>query len=317
MNAMNRFVALATVSLAALSGCVQVATIPYAARSGETVVLGLGGIKRNWNGETPKNVQLTITDSANNSFPLAPLSFFQAYPDYRALVNSMSLTSNGEQLQPYDGGWFVSTALVNNLGQPLSLATGSATIALTADNDHEIRDGLGQPVTTEGDFSAIPIEILAGSPSSLSSSSQFGMYDNRGSHFLVHPATTPSTSVGGAYYVIDFESMVDYDPLLLPAIYPVAHNPYININYTIKTNLDGSGSYHIYVYNTAGFVATTSRTSKQAGLEDLGVHLEYFDPALSSALTNFTLNTTDSYFIDVNGNKITGLAAEMLHSSEL
>lgn len=320
MKALNRLFALATLSLVALTGCVQVATIPHVARPGETVMLGLGGIKRNWQGETPKNVQLTITDSASNSFSLTPASFFQAYPDYRAGVNANSLfPNNAEQMQPFDGAWFVSTKLVDGGGQPLALATGAATIAVTGDNLNEIRDGLGQMVTTEGNLAAIPIEIIAGTPSSNGSSAQFAAYESGGSYFLARPSTTPTASVGGAYYVIDFLSDAEYDPQQLPAVYPVAHNPYINLNYTIKRNTDGSGTYHIYIYNTAGFVGTTPRTSKQGSLEDLDVHLEYFSPQIDigSVKANFTLDTTDSYFVDLNGNKITGLQAEMLHASDL
>jgi hypothetical protein len=310
----------AMLSLALLTGCVQVATIPSMARSGDTIVLGLGGIKRNWQGESPKNLQIIITDSALNSYNLVPISFFQAYPDYRSFLNTSSLSPslNAVKLEPYDGGWFVSTALVDNNQQPLSLATGTASVAITATNLSVVFDDQGQPMPQEGNLAEIPVEIIAGPPSNTDSSAQFQAYDNRGSHFLVRPATTPSTSVGGVYYVVNYQSDVDFDPGFMPAVYPVSHNPYLKINYTIKKDSNGSGSYHIYLYNSAGFVATASRQQKQASLKDLGVHIEYFDPDISAAQkTNFTVDTVKSYFVDINGNKIIGLQPEMLHSSDL
>ncbi len=318
MKVLSRLFVLITVSLAALSGCVQIGSIPTLARSGDTIVLGLGGIKRNWQSETPKNLQITITDSAFNSYSLTPAHFFQAYPDYRSVISTLALDgSNGLELEPYDGSWFVSTALADSQGQPLILAAGAAKIVVAASNLRVVLNGQGQVLPDEGDLAEIPIEIIPGSPSNNNSSMQFLTYDNRGSHFLVRPASTPSTLIGGAYYVVNYLSDVNFGALK-PAVYPVSHNPYINMNYTIKENGNGSGSFCIYIYNSAGFVASGPQQPKQGSLEDLGVHLEYFDPDFDVAMkANFTLDAAASYFVDVDGNRITELQPELLHSSDL
>jgi hypothetical protein len=317
MKTRNRLTPVLLIALLALlAGCVQIAPIPAAAHAGDTVVLGLGGINRNWGGETPRNVQLSITDAANQTFPLESSFFFQAYPDYRAGTNVMAINGDGPKLQLFDGAWFLSVGLTDNSG-PLNLAPGPATIHLTADNLVVVRDDLDQLFENEGDLTQIPIEILAGPPSAINTNAQFGAYDNRGTHFVVRPAAGSGATLGGAVYTINYQSDSQFSETK-PMVFPVSHNPFVKMDYKIQQNGDGSGTYSIYVYNPAGFVAATPRQPKQAPLQDLGVHLEYFAAASAAWMqSNFTLDTANSYFIDINGNRINGLAAEMLHSDQL
>ncbi|HSB96645.1 MAG TPA: hypothetical protein VLC91_09360 [Spongiibacteraceae bacterium] len=297
----------------------QLTSIPNAARSGETVVLGIGGIKRNWHGEAPKNLHVAITDAALHTYTLSVNSTFQAYSDYRATLNVMALGGDdGIKLEPYDGAWFIAVPLTDSEGQPLSLAVGAAKIQVTADNLTILTDASGHLFEQEGNLAQLPLEIIAGTPSSLNTSAQFVAYDSRGTHFLIRPTGTSSATIGGAYYVINYQSDSDFGTLK-PTVFPVAHNPYINLDYEIKDNGDGSGAYHIYIYDRAGFTTASPRQVKQASLEDLGVHLEYYDAwtDIGQLKANFTLDTTHSYYLDTNGNKITALHPQMLHASDL
>jgi hypothetical protein len=316
MNIFNRltFNRLTTALLIALftvlAGCVQIAPIPNAAHAGDSVVLGLGGINRNWGGGKPKNLQITITDSANQTFPLEIITTFQAYPDYRSTTNIMAFDgSDGMALQPFDGGWFVAVGLSNSAG-PLNLVPGPATI-------HVARDGLGNIFAREGDLANIPIDIVAGPPTPSDATTQFGAYDSRNSHFVIRPTGGSATTIGGVHYAIDYQTDEQFGAMK-PIAFPVSRNPYVKMDYKIQEHGDGSGTYHIYVYNPAGFTAALPRQIKQAGLSDLGVYLEYFDMGSSPAMqSTFSIDTADTYFIDLDGNRIEGLQAEMLNASQL
>lgn len=319
MNLHRLATALLVLLLAALTGCVQLAPIPAVAHAGDTVVLGLGGIHRNWGGEKPRNLQLSITDSASQTFPLQALVTFQAYPDYRSGVNVLALGGNdGMQLQPFDGAWFISVPLTDSNG-PLNLAPGPATIHVAADNLIVTRDEFDQPYANEGDLTQLPIEIIAGPPSPSDSAAQFAAYDSRSTHFVARPADTTGTTIGGAYYTIHYQSDSAFSsPRPIP--FPMSHNPFVKMDYKVQQNGDGSGTYYIYVYNPAGFTAAAPRQTKQAPLQDLGIYLEYFstDSDVGIAMkATFSLDTANSYFIDINGNRIGGLQAEMLHADQL
>lgn len=311
---------LAAIALAivCLSGCVQIASIPSYARSGDTVVLGLGGISRNWNGQRPKNLQVTITDSAAHTYNLKLGVIFQAYPDYLSPTNVMSLDGeDGVKLQPYDGGWFISAGLTDSSGAPLPLALGSATLHITADNYTAAVDGQGQLFTQEGNLASIPLEILSGAPSNTNATTQFGAYDNSGTYFVVRPSSASTATLGGAYYVINYQSDSNFSTLK-PMFFPVSHNPFVKMDYKVQQNSDGSGTYYVYIYNPSGFTASSPRDPKQGSLQDLGVNLDYYDVGgADAAKANFSLDTANSYFIDSSGNKITGMQAQMLHSSQL
>lgn len=317
----NRFllILLSTIgfTVGGLSGCVQVATIPGTAHAGDTITLGLGGIKRNWNGQPPKNLHAVITDAAAHTFTLQPELTFQAYPDYRSGANTKALQNGGGmKLEPYDGGWFLTVALSDAAFQPLNLAIGPATINISADNLVTVLDDQGNKYPYEGDFTKIPVTIIAGAPVGTDPNSQFSFYGNRGTHFLIRPSTTSPTLIGGAYYVITYQSGATFSNQ--PIVFPVAHNPFVKMDYKLQQNGDGSGAYYVYIYDPAGFTATTPRQSKQAALQDLGVHLEYFDNSLDTWMkAHVSLDSINSYYIDINGNKISGLHAELLHSSDL
>jgi hypothetical protein len=320
MRALNQFfvlVLMPILSIIGLSGCVQVAPIPNTAHAGDTITLGLGGINRNWNGQAPKNLHVVLTDAAAQSYVLQPQLTFQAYPDYRSGVNVKALQNgSGMKLEPYDGGWFLTVALTDAAFQPLNLAVGSASISVTADNLITAVDDQGKKFAYEGDLAKIPVEIIAGPPSSSDPNSQFSFYGNRGTHFLIRPSSTAATVIGGAYYVINYRSGGNFGTQ--PLVFPVAHNPFVKMDYKLQQNGDGSGSYYVYIYDPSGFTAATPRQSKQAALRDLGVHFEYFDNSLDTWMkANVTLDAVNSYYIDLNGNKITGLHAEMLHSTDL
>ncbi|HSB96068.1 MAG TPA: hypothetical protein VLC91_06455, partial [Spongiibacteraceae bacterium] len=299
----NRLVLTAiALAIVCLSGCVQIASIPSYARAGDTVVLGLGGINRNWHGEKPKNLQITITDSAAHTYTLKLGTIFQAYPDYLSATNYTALSGDdGVKLQAYDGGWFIAAGLTNANSVPLPLALGSATLHITADNYTAVVDDQGQLFTQEGNLASIPLEILAGAPSNTNATAQFGAYDNNDTHFVVRPSSTSTTTLGGAYYVINYQTDSDFG-VLKPMFFPVSRNPFVKMDYKLQQNSNGTGTYYVYIYNPSGFTASSPRDPKQGSLQDLSVNLEYYDVyGADAAKANFSLDTANSYFIDSSG----------------
>src|SRR5689334_14473777 len=87
------------------SGCVHQYPIPNAVRSGDTLVLSLGGIQRNTQNAQdlePSDLQVVLTDHAGTQFNVGAYATLRAYPDYASLVNYHAL--NGSYpLKPFDG----------------------------------------------------------------------------------------------------------------------------------------------------------------------------------------------------------------------
>lgn len=317
MKTFTRLTAVLLTALLALPGCVQISSIPNTARAGDSVVVGLGGINRNWGGEKPVNLQISITDAASQTFPLQPSVTFQAYPDYRSNANIIALQgSDSLDIQPYDGAWFVTVSLVGEDNAPLPLATGPATLHVSADNFIERLDSNGQPYLNEGNLSQIPLEIIPGPSTGDNSAAQYGAYEARNTHFIVRPAATSGVTIGGAFYTVLYQSDSEFGSMK-PIVFPVSRNPFVKMDYKIQDNGDGTGAYEIYIYNPSGFTATTPRQPKEAGLPDLGVYLEYFSDGTGTMKTNFTLDAANSYFIDINGDRIDGLGAELRHADDI
>jgi len=328
-----------------LTGCVQINAIPGVARSGETIVLGLGGINRNALGNknlSADDLTITLTDSANVTHTLKVEYVFKVYQDY---VSSASVSTvqaeitgiNPMQLDSYDGAYFVAVSLneVDPLNEfarfPLSIATGDATINISSPALAE--EGLGLPFGDfEGKFDSISLEILSGvvtwDPDQIK---QFEYFSTFNQHFVIYPdpldiASLSVDQVGGAYFVIDFLIEDQYGSYftngVMPTALPSTHHPYIQFSYNIVDHGDDTGTMYITISNLDGFADESIKTANAAYLKDVSANLQvYYATGTASTLLrvkdNFTLNGAASYFFDVNGNKINDLTPLMIHSSDI
>lgn len=305
---------LALAATTCITGCVQPYPIPNAVRSGDTLVLGLGGIQRNAKGNQnlrAGDLQITLTDHDGNSFVLNSNGVFKAFPDYGSILN-YSAINGALPVKPFDGGWFVSVPLVvsedgPHQGEALPLAVGSATVAIES-NNKLTNTGVGQ----EGDLSSIPVEILAGVGDAAKTeayNSQFAVYSRPVMVSIAPYDLTGITSVGGLQLAITYPQSAAYlDASHPPVILPNSHNPYIQIAQNIVSNDNGTNTINVLLTAQKGFSSPANQTPFTPLLSDLTVQIMYFLAPIEGPLSDeqlldtFKIDPVNSYYVDLNGH---------------
>lgn len=297
-----------------LTACIQTKTIPSSAQDGTSILLGLGGINRNAQGNQHLSLDdLTITLRDANGTEFTPLKerIFKVYPSYNNRIFSNSSVAKNANIFPYDGGWFVVISLVNDEFGPLGLAPGLAELSIVSS---ELSNP--KPLSQEGDLSQIPLLVLEGTGTyDYTYISQFDYYQASQNSFVIAPDNLGShTLIGGVNIVINLGENSDTISNSPPIVLPSGHNPFVQLTSRIVENEDGSASLLATVLCPKGFVSADQLGQDNALLSDLSVTLQAFD---SNAQTLYTLDTTHSYYIDIDGNKIDNLSPVMTHISEI
>jgi hypothetical protein len=304
--------------LMVLAGCVQRAPIAYYAHPGGTIILGLGGIQRNANGEQnlqANDLTITITDVNNNVTSLNANQVFKTFPDYSSGLTNISLSSqNTAGLIAFDGGWFASLTL------PGTLAPGAYWISITSPK--LINTNVS---SVEGDLTQIPLQIEA-IPSGLSRqydslnqtyNQQFTYYPTQVGRLDVSPNPAPASSavVGGLQLVINFPT-ANYtgSPPILAL--PYSHHPSIQLAQNLVNNSNGTTSLVVLLSSSQGFASGANRTALMPQLSDLSLSFLFYraNGIVSSAaqqLADFQIDQSRSHYYDVNGNILSGMQPVM------
>lgn len=300
-----------------LAGCVQMTPIPGYARAGDALVLGLGGIKRNVGGNqalTLSDITVTLTDSANNTYNLAPQHLFKAFPDYASQMNYQMIGGTSTMapltIEPFDGGWFVAVRLPTSTP---AVATGPATISITSPTGKLLNSpsngnyGTFPNMIHDGDLASIPLEILPGTtnPSSAASTNymnQFRGYSNAlTAGFNIAPSSLLGlTDVGGMQVTLTYTNSA-YKPI----VFPYNHNPSINLQQNTIDNGDGTYTLNVILTAPQGFAAT--ETPRKPSLRDLNLRVMFFGTSGAAAAPDFQV--VSSKLIDTSGNVIPGVTA--------
>lgn len=307
-----------------LAGCVQTKTTPGYARAGDHVVIGLGGLERNAQGEpilTASDLTITLTDFGSAQFSLEPRLIFKAYPDYASRLNSYAFDGTNvlvglTGMVPYDGGWYVLAPLTlpGQYDQPLALTPGPATISVTSTKLTNTANAV------EGDLGAIPIEIIAGSSAEdVDFIRQFAAYTPTETQFVVAPDDlTGITEVGGAFFVIEYADDSLFPGGLEPQVVPGDHHPFVQLNYNVVPNGNGTGTIYVSLLNPEGFRTLGTATPNSSLLTHLSVRLVYFSTGtVAQDKANFSLNAAASYYIRTDGTELAGLAPVLTHFEDL
>lgn len=304
MNAAKNIAIVVFFSIFCLSGCIQTAPIPGYARVGDQVAVGLGGVHHNAQSNyllSASDINAQLTDSAGHVFRLAPATIFKAFPDYLSLMtyNSVSTLGAPDPTIPFDGGWFVTFTIADADNTGVPIAIGPAKISVTSSK-------LTQTSSYgEGTYANQPIEIIAGTSTQGNFSQQFVYYARGGTNLVIAPADMTqltAATVGGVVLQIDY---TDESKLGGAVILPFAHHPYIHVSQRIQSNGNGTGTITAFVMNPHGFVTTANREVGQSSLEDLTIGLQWFtNNSVSVVKPTVSINTTNSYYIDLDGNVI-------------
>jgi hypothetical protein len=158
--------------LVLFSGCASMQPLSNYARSGDTVMISLGGSDSNALLPVLKkeNLSVTITDSLGDSYPVKVRNLFRVNSDAASGYAFRSPTTNmyyDSYVDPHQGLWLAVLDLVDPADDtPLPLAAGTASFAVSSS---EIQNWVDYPgygwSWTNGNLDSIPIEILAGAGS--------------------------------------------------------------------------------------------------------------------------------------------------------
>lgn len=300
--------------LLCLAGCISLVSTPDFARPGDVVNVGLGGIKRNADGQLLEqdDVSVTITDSASVVHTPQVLGVYRAFPDYASQysVQAQVGAPTANDLYPHDGAVWVTIRLTDPLNFPLPMATGPAVLAVSAPKLTQTAHA------NDGVYSNFPIEILPGTGQPSQSDSQNLAYQPNG-YLSIKPNATPTTTIGGAQIEVTFKrSYVPATPFDLRAV-PLNHDPNLSLIQSIEENGDGTATLTAILTNPNGFTAVTSWTQGQSSYYDLGLAL-VSDGGGVAAVSNAQLPTSTDisitgYYIDLNGDTVPSLNPVLLN----
>lgn len=261
---------------ATLSGCASNQTLSSYARTGDTVMISLGGEHQRTTVAVLKkeNITVTITDYQNNTYPVKLRHLMKVQPDLASRMNTSGLIAGSWEysLGAYQGLWLGIIDLVDPVtGSAHVLEPGQASLSVTGAG--LISDGT--PFT--GDLNNVPIEILpgAGNYNPLSEYTQFGNLAQPLASLEPIPQVdiSPDPSgatqqLGGASIIIQYTD--SYFPnSMFPRAVPATQDPNIQLMSNLESQGDGTTLHKIFIMNPHGINTSNSKSGLSFGVSDL------------------------------------------------
>ena len=325
-----RWLTLFLLVLAFVSGCASRQPISNYARSGDTVVLSLGGTDSNALVSVLKkqNITVTITDSANVVRTAKLRNVFRLYSDPTSGYNFRSLSTSlhyDSYVTPHQGLWMAVVDLVDPVsGRPLILAVGAASISVSSPDLAPWVDYTTWGWSwTNGNLSSIPIEILTGSgssnPMNYLTPVSVAPLDSLTPEPQVEVTVsgTPSQTVGGGSFVFkivkaDFVS--SYGSQTLPRVVTTSPDPNVQLAWSRIDQGNGFILLKVMITNPHGFNIDNSTTGLISGkslLRSLRFNIVWDSVYDTSTITDAnwqnSLQLVSSEYIDLNGNVLSEL----------
>ncbi|MCP4000512.1 MAG: hypothetical protein GY727_06355 [Gammaproteobacteria bacterium] len=298
-------------------GCTNIQPLPSYARSGDIVSMGVAGIKFQTDGMstlTPWQVTVTLTDANSVVHNVKVLKTFRAFPDHTSNYTFGSLQRDPASgvryadVEPFDGQWWVTLHLVDPADDSLlPLAVGTATMQISA-------AGVTDTYQDDGDMSAIPLEILAGTVDKAPYEFyQYVAYTQQRSLTIRPDSLVGVTKIGGLQIKLDYNpNAIMAGAPQIPHLVPISHDPHINIVQHTVDNGDGTHALIAMITNPMGFVPDASHGGDwkigSSTFKDLGFAVLTADAAIWLYQTNYFLDLAESFYIDENGDKIPTVA---------
>ena len=321
-----------------LTGCGSSQPVSNYARSGDTVIISLGGSESH--ALVPvlqkANMAVTITDSLANTFPVKVRRLFKVYSDPASAYNVRSANnqifiggySSPSTLfyDPYQAQWMAVIDLVDPATDaPPPLTEGAATINVSSPE-------LTNPLAIYGiswtrpDYSTIPIEILqgVGALNSLNAPIEFTYvrpmsYVEPLTQLEIVPSGAPASQVlGGASFEFSFNT-VDFR-YGRPRVVVASPDPNIQlmVNYAPDVS-SGTTSLKAIVLNPNGFRVANDHASLANGGSDfksLKVTVVWdngpeWNDNTATAITDSWMNSiqfVNGTYMDINGVQMTELS---------
>lgn len=334
MNA-NKVLMLLVLLAFSLGGCASMQPMSQYARTGDTVMVSLGGTENN--ALVPvlkkKNMSVTITDAANNVYPVTVRSVFRVYADPTGAYAGRSPYAKGypyeTYAQPNQGLWMAVIDLVDpSTGDAPTLAVGSAKLTVSSPEITQWVDTSGYGWTwPNGNLGDIPITILDGTgslnPMNYETPISYAPLTalEPDPQIEVRPSGTPSTTIGGAFFVFKYV-MSDFHPANSSSNDPhiravtTSDDQNVQLSSMIVPQGDGTALLKVMITNPHGFATTNNKNQLAVG-ESLFRSLRV-EVAWDKLLTNITdsnwqdsLQLQSAVFVDINGNTMPELTASV------
>ncbi len=316
------------------SGCASRQSISNYARSGDTVVLSLGGTDSNALAAVLKkqNITVSITDAANVVRTATLRNVFRLYSDPTSGYNFRSPGSSlhyDTYVTPHQGLWMAVVDLVDPAsGNPLVLAVGPATISVSSPDLNPWVDNSGFGWSwTNGNLSNIPIEILAGSgslnPMNYLTPLSTAPLDSLTPEPQVEVTVsgTPSQPVGGGSFVFrlvkaDFVS--SFGSQALPRVATTSADPNVQLAWSRIDQGNGVVILKVIITNPHGFNIDNSKTGLISGnslLRSLRFSIFWDGLYNTSPITDAnwqnSLQLVSGEYIGLNGNVLPELTPSL------
>ena len=249
-----------------LCSCASMQPLSNYARSGDTVMISLGGTESNVLVPVLKkeNLAVTITDALSNSYAVKVRNVFRVNGDPTSGYAFRSPTTTliyDSYVDPHQGLWLAVLDLVDPVSEaPIPLATGNATLAVSSPEIQNWYDhsGFGWP-WTNGNLSNIPIEILAGTgapnPMNYLGPVSSAPMNSTGPNPQVEVTASGSatTPIGGGTFVFQFQN-ADFGGLLTrPRAVVTVPDPNVQIMSEVVDQGDGTSLLTVVILNPHGF----------------------------------------------------------------
>ncbi|MFK5947769.1 MAG: hypothetical protein QM500_03230 [Methylococcales bacterium] len=313
MKVLN-YIALIVISFI-LHGCASQQAMSSYARTGDTVMVSLGGDYINALVPVVKkqNMSVSIVDSTGTSYPVSVRYLFQSNSNLMSKYSLRSLVQGSYDYGQgaYQGLWMAVVDLEDpTTGAKPPLVPGAGTLSFTTSDINTSSGG------SYGNISSIEIEILsgAGNKNPLNSYNAFGNIGNPveslepAEQIRLTPVNLSGNSnIGGARLTIRYTDN-NFTSAHKPRLVPVSQDPNIQLITSTQPQADGTTLIEAIVMNIHGVKQTNSHHDLAKGISDFR--------ALELALVWTGVDTVDdadwqaaiqlnnAEFIDVNGDVI-------------
>ncbi len=310
-----------------MTGCTGTQSISNYARSGDTVILALGGTHATAQVPilTMANTSVDITDAGGNIYPVKLRHLFRLYADPTSRYSFRSVASIftwDTYVAPHQGMWVAVIDLADPAtGDPLPLQVGNASLSVSSPG--ELIPTLLNSVTffNDGDLRNVGIEILpgTGAPHMMNTawtgSPQPLQSLQPSPQIAVTASGTPTTRVGGGSFTFSYVNAV-FPPQVRPLVVTTAADPNVQLASHYLDQGDGTTQLNVIIRNPHGFNTSNSKSGLATGnsmLRSLRFNIIWFDRNTSMKEDNWQdyLQLVSAEYIDTEANPMPELVAEV------
>lgn len=326
VNSLRMKIVIFLAATLTLIGCASRQPISNYARSGDTVMVSLGGTNANALVSVLKKEKITVTliDAANVIHPVKVRNVFRVYSDptsaYSFSSISESLSPPEAAAPPHMGLWMAVIDLVDpNTGVAPAIAVGPGTLSVASPELMSWIDYFGVGLTwSNGNLKSIPIEILPGSgspnPMNFMQAISFAPLNAlEPSPHIEVTAGVPAgfgTIIGGGTFVFRYVT-ADFGAHAIqhPRVTTTAADQNVQLVSHYVDQADGTTLLTVMMANPYGFNPDNSRTGLVWGrslLRSLRFDIMWRNPqkVIDDENWQSSINFVSGQYVDLNGNPL-------------